>query len=182
MFHTLVLSQQGIFEENKRLLASHVPSVQLLSERTSSGEKVRCTGCDGFFREKYYYKHKCPLTLSVTNVAENVKPASQSSQYILTTMRRDILKTMKNDHILDIIKSDDVIIYIGNAILAMAKPKKGRPSRKKARQAMRSLGKLKKITQVKDVADLFLAGKINKLVAAINELTENDGKPRLNER
>ena len=165
----------------------------LLRERKTQkdGEElpVMCSGCHGFFTKKYKSRHQqiCPangsnIMLPMVSI-ESAKHAEKFSNAF-----KSLLNTLRLDKVGDCIKSDEIILMIGNRSFNSLKRKKDKKEetskyvRARMRLTARVLIAFKNVydnqTEVKiehkleNAADIFRRETIIILGEAINEVCE----------
>ena len=134
------LKKEGIQQKNRCILGENGDGLHC--ERRSEGTKVMCSSCKGFYKKKYFYRHRkhCPNATKVTLTAISSSP--------MPTTEPDeewgrVLERMKKDSAYVTITADEVIKVIGRDIFTARKPNKQREAIVKARRAMRRVARLK---------------------------------------
>ena len=146
-----------------------------------------CSRCSGVFKEAYFYKHK----MSCMSPQKRVNPRALDVRSLATpnnprpsTEWDTVIDKMDKDQILDIIKSDEVIIQIGKYIYDTRKPAKSKDAKIKARSAMRRLTKLVDTTvSVSTAAELFVFANfyhLEDIMLKLKHLTSDHGHISLN--
>ena len=169
------LKKEGIRSQNQLLICEKGASLQ--GERRCEGEKVMCSSCSGFFKKKYFYRHrqhchnatKIAIKLPTTTTGCTTSTTGTDSEWA------GVLDGMRQDETFDVVFADDVIQVIGSDIFAARKPNKKREAMVKARRAMRRVARLKNMLKVSSARELFCIENLRRLEAAINDMcTEED--------
>ena len=74
------LRKEGMLLLNKKLIAQNRDD-ELHCVRKSNGPKVKCSNCDGFFKEKYFTRHRksCKGSAETTEIVEIPKAVRPSA-------------------------------------------------------------------------------------------------------
>ena len=82
---------------------------------------MKCSKCQGFFNEKYFYRHKVKCLQNVSTDSQVVKaiPLENSEEDHAKMDEGSLLKNMRRDDIFDIIKSDPTLTHVDDIILAL---------------------------------------------------------------
>ena len=142
------LKKEGIQQKNLCFLGGNGDGLRC--ERRSKGTKVMCSSCKGFYKKKYFYRHRnhCLNATKVTLTATSSSPMSTAEpdeewDRVLEGMKKDsAYVTITAD------RHDEVIKVIGRDIFAARKPNKKRETMVKARRAMRRGARLKQEVRV----------------------------------
>lgn len=102
---------------------------QVLRERATKNEidevPVLCTGCDGFFKNSYKSTHQkiCPGNTSQNLMLPLVSIEAAQTFEIFSDEFKAVLNSLRLDVIGDYVKTDDIILMIGNRSFLSIKKK-----------------------------------------------------------
>ncbi|XP_028274353.1 uncharacterized protein LOC114449059 isoform X3 [Parambassis ranga] len=174
------IRKKGNFAHNAAVIESGkgelVPSKRP-SKEAQGNDFMHCAYCQGLFKRKVLWRHMRHCTLRPGSVA--TKPGKNRVQSMCTftgpvpghisTHLWKVISAMNPDPITDIIKSDRVIIDVGQHLL-----NKGGTSAKNqqnVREKMREMGRLinnaRRVTTLKKMEDLINPKKYMETVAAV---------------
>ena len=184
------LRKRGIYLHNRKELEKEQPT--FIRERkpypgTLENDLIICTSCNGFYAKRYRARHQIHCGKDSGQVMMPVIPVKSLAK--ITGIDDDDYKAVLNKMILDDIsalaKTDKYILLVGKHIYDGNKCKQEKilDVKKRVRQTMRQLARLlisfkQELETASDVSDIYRKENIKYLRAAIEDMCQEDNKPK----